>query len=113
MTHRDDRQSANRFFGPITPYICVAAITLALIAVNYLWVIGILLNIVFVFVGIALMANRGVARQVGTGITVAYLTFVAALGILILVDYVKTGDGPSTTSSLSAPPNPETSHGSD
>ncbi|EON34740.1 hypothetical protein GTC6_00755 [Gordonia terrae C-6] len=94
----------------MTPYISVAAIAFALIAVNYLWVIGILLNIVFVFVGIALMANRGVARQVGTGITVAYLTFVAALGILIFVDYLKTDDDPSTTSSLSAPPNSKTSH---
>ncbi|MBD0861129.1 hypothetical protein IA539_07860 [Gordonia sp. zg691] len=79
---------------------------LALLSISYLWLIGILFNVILLFVGIILMVNRGKVRQIGTGITVAYLTFVAALGIVILVDFIKTDDAPISSSSTSTAVSP-------
>ena len=90
MTEPGNQSFERAFFGPFTPYAAIASLTLALLATSYLWVLGIVLNGVLVLVGVTMMGTYGRTRQIGSGVTAGYLVFMLGLGLIILVDYLKT-----------------------
>lgn len=99
LTTSRSRPQVTPLFGPVTPYATIASLFLALTACAYLWALGIVLNVVLLFVGIALTANRDKVRQVGTGMTIGYLVFVVGFALFIFVDYLKTKDLSAESSS--------------
>lgn len=76
----------SRYFGPGTPFVAIAAVSLSFIAYALLWGLGVLLVLLALLAGSLCMLFPGPARQTGTGIVAGATTFVAGFAVYVLTN---------------------------
>ena len=76
----------SRYFGPETPFVAVAAVSLSFVAYALLWGLGVMLVLLALLAGALCMLFPGPARRIGTGIVVGTIMFIAGFAAYLLAN---------------------------
>ncbi|MDH3008933.1 MULTISPECIES: hypothetical protein [Gordonia] len=74
-----------RFFGPVTPFVTVAASAVSLLAYTLLWAPGLVLDILLFLAGAIGMYAHGKTRHICTGVAIGTLFVLGGLAIAFFV----------------------------
>lgn len=75
-----------RYFGPRTPFVAIAAVSLSFIAYALLWGLGAMLVLLALLGGALCILFPGPVRQTGTGIVVGSVVFATGFAVYILTN---------------------------
>lgn len=91
MTAARDHTVDARFFGPLTPYATIATRTSTALLFIVHCPIAVLVTFTLFWVSpLIMLAGPGRTRQICTGMAVSYTAIAATVGLVLLVDYLRT-----------------------